>query len=215
MWPVNPSCGPPTRAARRTGASLLQFDDRALLLQLLLDLFGLRLRNAFLDGARRLVHRVLGLLEAEAGDLPDDLDDLDLLGAALLEDDGPLGLLFDRGGRGAGPRPARRRPGGHRRGDGDVELGLERLDQLRELDDGLVTDRLEDLFVAQRGGGHGVVSLRPVLKQRYAANEAPRGRLQLDTRARSSRRRTVPAGPAGRRPAGRAAARARAAPRAA
>ena len=48
----------------------------------------------FLGGA---VDQVLGVLEAEAGDLADDLDDADLVGAAGLEDDGELRLLLGRG----------------------------------------------------------------------------------------------------------------------
>ena len=44
-----------------------------------LDLLGLVLRDAFLDGLRRRVDEVLGLLEAEPGQLADDLDDRDLV----------------------------------------------------------------------------------------------------------------------------------------
>src|SRR5690606_11232603 len=109
--------GPPRAGGRR----LLQLDDGALLLEALLDLLGLRLGGALLHRLGRAVHEVLGLLEAQARDLPDDLDDLDLLGAALLEDDRELGLLL--GGRRGRPARGPARGGG---GDGDVELGLER-----------------------------------------------------------------------------------------
>ena len=53
-------------------------------------------------GAR--LDQVLGLLEAEAGDFADGLDDVDLLVAGGLEDDVELGLLLDR--RGGAPPPA-------------------------------------------------------------------------------------------------------------
>jgi hypothetical protein len=49
----------------------------------------------------------------------------------------------------------RLRAAAHRgRRDGDVELALERLDEVRELEYGLVADGVEDLFVAQRGRCH-------------------------------------------------------------
>src|SRR5690606_13442612 len=78
---------------------LLQLDGRALLLQLGLDLVGLLLGDALLDHLGGAVDEVLGLLEAEAGDLAHDLDDLDLLLARGLQDDVELGLLLGRRGR--------------------------------------------------------------------------------------------------------------------
>ena len=63
------------------------------LLQLLLDLFGLFLGDAFLDGLGRALDDLLGLLEAEAGELTQRLDDADLLGAEVGEDDVELGGL--------------------------------------------------------------------------------------------------------------------------
>ena len=50
---------------------------------------------------------VLGFLQAQAGDGADGLDDFDLLLAGRLQDDGELGLLFDRRQR---RRPGRQRP---------------------------------------------------------------------------------------------------------
>ena len=47
--------------------------------ELLLDLLGLVLVHAFLDGLGRGLDEVLGFLEAEAGDRADLLDDVDLL----------------------------------------------------------------------------------------------------------------------------------------
>ena len=51
-----------------------------------------------MSGLRRALDQVLGLFEAEAGDLADDLDDGDLVRAGFLELDVELGLLL--GGRG-------------------------------------------------------------------------------------------------------------------
>src|SRR5215831_10262974 len=72
----------------------LHFHRRALLFQLGFDRRGLVLRHAALDRARRAVDEVLGFLQAQAGDLADHLDDLDLLAAGVLEQDVELGLLF-------------------------------------------------------------------------------------------------------------------------
>src|SRR5690606_32263351 len=134
-------------AARRTrdhplGASL-QLDARALFLETLLHLLGLGLRDALLDVAGGVVDQVLGFLEAERGDLADDLDHIDLLVATRLEDDGELRLLLESGRRGT----ASSRRGS--RDDRDVELLLEGLDQVGQLEHGLVADRVEDLFVAE------------------------------------------------------------------
>src|SRR6185312_17368322 len=76
---------------------LLDLGDGALLLELGLDLRGLVLRRAGLHDLRRAVDHVLGFLQAKAGDLADDLDDLNLLRARFLERDRELGLLFGRG----------------------------------------------------------------------------------------------------------------------
>jgi hypothetical protein len=70
---------------------------------------GLVLRHAGLDRLRRAVDQVLGFLQAQAGDLADHLDDLDLLAAGFLEDDFELGLLLNgrgRTGRGGRQPPA-------------------------------------------------------------------------------------------------------------
>src|SRR5205823_6918131 len=132
-------------------APSLHFDGRALLFQLGLDRSGLLLRDTGLDGRRRTVDQILRFLESEAGQLAHDLDNLDLLRASFLEHDVELRLLF-HGGRGSGTRATSGRSGTANRsgGDGDVELRLERLDQLGELEDRHVTDRIEDLVLAQR-----------------------------------------------------------------
>src|SRR5690606_23275483 len=89
----------PGATRSRTHCGLLHLDGSALLLELRLDLLGLFLRHAFLDGLGRVVDEVLGFLQAQAGQLAHDLDHLDLLGARLLEDDVELGLLLDGSGR--------------------------------------------------------------------------------------------------------------------
>src|SRR5438445_11469218 len=88
---------------------LLQLNDRALRLELFLDLFGFLLRHAFLYRAPGL-DEILRFLEAQVRDRADFLDDLDLLLAAALPHDGELGLLLHRRHRGS----ARHRPRGRR-----------------------------------------------------------------------------------------------------
>src|ERR1700749_1347008 len=66
---------------------LLQVDGPAGLLEVGLELLGLGLVDALLDGLGRLVDERLGLLEAQAGGRADDLEDLDLLVAGRGEDD--------------------------------------------------------------------------------------------------------------------------------
>src|SRR6185369_2496029 len=78
---------------------LLDFDLRAYVLELLLDRRGLVLVHAFLDRLGRTLDEVLGFLQAERGDLADDLDDVDLVGADFGQRDRELGLLFHRGRR--------------------------------------------------------------------------------------------------------------------
>src|ERR1041384_1655126 len=98
------------RGARRLPrpARLLDLDAGAGFFELALDLVGLVLRDAFLDGVRGAVDQVLGLLQAQARDRADDLDHLDLLFAGAGEDDVEGGLLLRRGAVAAG----RRGPGG-------------------------------------------------------------------------------------------------------
>src|SRR5215208_3052235 len=75
---------------------LLQLDFGAYGLELLFHRLGIGLVHAVLDGLRRAFDKILGFLEAEPGDGPYLLDDLDLLVADCRKDDGKLGLLFHR-----------------------------------------------------------------------------------------------------------------------
>ena len=89
---------------------LLDRDLGAGLFEDLLDLVGLFLRDAFLDRSAERPRRGPSLPSGRAGDFADCLDDVDLLVAGLAEDDGELGLLFDRG-RGRGRAGSRRGSG--------------------------------------------------------------------------------------------------------
>ena len=81
---------------------LLDLDLAAGVFDLLLEFFRLVLGSAFLEGLRGGLDERLRLGEAQAGDLADDLDDLDLRGGVEAgEDDVEVGL-FLRDGRGSG-----------------------------------------------------------------------------------------------------------------
>ena len=59
--------------------TLLQLNLSASSLELLLDLVSLSLRSSLLDGLRSGVNLLLSFLQAQAGDLADNLDDGDLV----------------------------------------------------------------------------------------------------------------------------------------
>ena len=100
--------------------------------------FGTPSLTAF--GAR--LDQVLGLLEAEAGDLAHRLDDVDLLVAGAGEDDGELVLHLDRSGSsGAGSGGDRDRSGG-----ADAPLLFEQLAELSGLEDRQGRELLDQLF---------------------------------------------------------------------
>src|SRR5690606_2927853 len=126
---------------------LLDFDGRASGLEVLLHLLGVFLRSAFLHGAAGL-GGVLGFLQALAGDRADGLDDLHLLVAGGLQDDGGLGLLL--GGR---PGCGGRTGGHHGGGGGDAVLLFDGLHQLHHFHQRLGGDGVDDLLVGQ---GHCV-----------------------------------------------------------
>ena len=100
------------------------------------------LGDAFLDSLGGVVDDFLGFLEAEAGLLADDLDDLDLLGADVLQDDVELGLLFRCfcGGGGACNCDCGRRCG-------NAKLLFERLHELSKLENGHCFDISNQLFL--------------------------------------------------------------------
>src|SRR3954471_17918725 len=119
---------------RPPGDALLDLDLGALLLESCLDLLGFVLGHAFLDGLGRCVDEILGFLEAQTGQLANDLDDRDLVRPDLGERCRELGLLLDRS---RGRRLGRRRSGGCgcRSSGGHAVSLLESLDELGKLED--------------------------------------------------------------------------------
>src|SRR6185436_9059610 len=102
-----------------------------------------------LDITRRSIDEILRFLETQTGQLAHDLDDLNLLGTGFLEHDLELGLLFGCGSWGC-TGTTTRRSGSDRSGrNRDVELALESFDELGELEDRHVADRVENLVLAQ------------------------------------------------------------------
>src|SRR6516225_171997 len=83
-------------------SSLLNLNLGADFLELLLDRLGLVLRDGLLDRLRGALDEVLGFLETEGGDLADDLDHVDLVGADFLQRDCEFRLLLSRSRRAAG-----------------------------------------------------------------------------------------------------------------
>src|SRR5580693_3914049 len=138
---------------RDGGASALQGGPR-LVRALLVDLLQHRLGRA--------VHQVLGLLQAQAGQAAHLLDDLDLLVARGLQDDVELVLLL--GLLGLAAARAASRGSGHRDGRGrlNVERLLELLDELGQLQEGHLLERLE-----QVGATHLRHVVVPSLSLRY------------------------------------------------
>src|SRR5690606_679801 len=139
-----PLRGPADRKPVRRHRNLLQLDLGAGCFQLCLDLLGVRLGHCLLDRLRRTLDQVLGFLEAKTGDGPDFLDDVDLLGASVGQDDVELGLLLGRGSSSAA-RSTACGSNRHRRGGGDAPLLLEHLRQLSRLEDGQARQVFYDL----------------------------------------------------------------------
>src|SRR5262249_19174422 len=109
------------------------------------------------DDLRRAVDQVLGLLEAEVGDLADGLDDADLVRAGVLEGHRELGLLDGRGSRSAGPAP-HRGPSGHgHRGCLDAPLRLELLGERGEVQHGHLREEINYLFFRHVGHFQGLL----------------------------------------------------------
>ena len=71
---------------------LLELNLSACSLELLLDLVSLSLRSSLLDGLRSGVNLLLSFLQAQAGDLADNLDNTDLRGASVNQNDVEVGL---------------------------------------------------------------------------------------------------------------------------
>src|SRR5690349_1829658 len=137
--------------ASRDGS--LELDGGAGALELLLGLLGRSLVDTLENGLGGAVDEVLGLLEAEARERADLLDDLDLLVAGGGENDVErvLLLLLDGGSAATGSAGGRN---GDRGGGGDLEGLLELLHELRELDEGHLLESVKELVGAElRHGG--------------------------------------------------------------
>src|SRR5687768_4548279 len=107
-----------TAAGLTPASPSLDLDGAAGGFDLVLDLFGLGLVDAFLDRLGGALDEGLGFGQAQRGDRADFLDHLDLLAAVTGQDDVELGLLLDgfggsattgggngdRGGGGNAPR---------------------------------------------------------------------------------------------------------------
>src|SRR5699024_5569130 len=118
--------------------NLLDLDLSADLFQLLLDVLGVSLGSLLLDGLGSAVNDSLGLLQAQTGDLLDDLDDLHLGSAHVGQDDVELGLLLLSGSSSAG---SGNRSSSNSR---NAELLAVSVDQLLQLQDGQALDGLDD-----------------------------------------------------------------------
>jgi large subunit ribosomal protein L7/L12 len=96
---------------------------------------GLFLGHAFLDRLRRGIDEILGLLEPQARQLAHGLDDLDLVGADIGEDDVKLRLLlFLNGSTTSGGTGGT--GNGDRSGGGDAPALFEGLDEGVQLENG-------------------------------------------------------------------------------
>src|SRR3954468_12765237 len=143
--------GPARLSGQRRGRSgavvesdLLDLHGGPGALQLRLDLGRVVLGHSLLDRLWRRLDQILGLLQAQAGDRADLLDDVDLLGAKRRQDHVELGLLLGNlGRRRRGAAAGRHRHGGRGR---HAPLLLEQLRQLRCLEDGQARQILDQLI---------------------------------------------------------------------
>src|SRR4051795_13407271 len=139
------------QAARGRRGSLLDGDGGAGALEGGPSLVGGVLGDLLQDRLRRAVDQVLRLLEAERGQTAHLLDDLDLLVTGSLEDDvelvllgsGLVGTAAATGGRGG--------RNGHGGSGGDVERLLELLHEVRQLEEGHLLERVEQVSAGNLG----------------------------------------------------------------
>src|SRR4051794_30846823 len=132
----------------------LQGDGGAGALEGLLGLLRGLLVDLLEDGLGSRLDEVLGLLQAEARQGADLLDDVDLLLAGSLEDDVELVLLGGLFGSRAGAAGGGSSGNGDRSGRGHAEGLLELLHELAELQEGHLLESVEQLVGAElRHGG--------------------------------------------------------------
>src|SRR5215213_4674339 len=144
------------KTSAKTVNRLFELDGSAGFLDLLLDLLGLFLVDAFLDRLGSAFDQRLGLAEAELGDRADLLDDVDLLATVAGQDHVELGLLFfDRAsGSGSG------RSGSDSGRSRYAPLLFKRLGQLGGLKDGQF-GKLVDQLVDVSHLSHSCAGPRP------------------------------------------------------
>src|SRR5665213_315337 len=129
---------------QRTSAEKLLLDfDRSDAVELLGDRSRLVLRHILLQGLGSAVDQVLGFLQAEGGDFAYSLNGADLVRAGILQDDGELGLLFDRRCR---CRAAARRGCRNCCRGRNAETLFKLLHQLRRLEEGKSNDLIFQLL---------------------------------------------------------------------
>ena len=83
----SPLLGKGQRTTTPDEQQLLQFDLGASRLKFLLEFLGLFLGSVFLDSLRSTLDEILGLFKTQVRDGTDFLDDIDLVGTRILEDD--------------------------------------------------------------------------------------------------------------------------------
>src|SRR3954453_6743928 len=155
--------GTPALGAVCVRPASLERDGGAGALEGLLGLLGSVLGDALENRLRGGLDQVLGLLQTEGGQGAHLLDHVDLLVARRLQDDVELVLLGGLVGSGATSGAAGGGSGGDgdRSGRGHAEGVLELLDELTELDQRHLLERVEQLVGAELR--HGGVSFRSVV----------------------------------------------------
>lgn len=111
--------------------NLRKLDGSTDLVEFCLHLFCLFLGDSFLDGLGSAVNEGLRIGKAKAGDLTDDLDDLDLVGADLFQDNVKLGFLFSSS-IATGSRAGNSNSGS----GGNAEFFFNSVNELRQLENG-------------------------------------------------------------------------------
>src|SRR5690606_10935466 len=163
-WPRAPARDRgPAPLPSSAGEALLDGDLGALGLELLPGLVRRLLVDLLQDRLGGRLDQVLGLLQAQPGEGPDHLDDLDLLASVGLQDDVELVLL--RLGRLGAGRAAGGRHHGRGRVGGHVEGLLELLHELGELHQGHLLEALQQFLGAQLRHV-GSLSLTPLVSRR-------------------------------------------------
>ena len=125
------------------GRKLLEGNGGACLFESSLCLLGGFLACTLEDGLGSAIDDSLGLAKTQRGELADGLDDLDLLLADALEDDGEGVLLLNLFSGGSGARSG---CSSNRSSGGDLEGLLECLSEVADLDEGQALELVEQLF---------------------------------------------------------------------